>query len=190
MSELVFLLEEPSAKAMLEGLLPRLLPEGGGISVRYIQFEGKSDLDKNLQKRLSGYLVPDARFVVLRDKDSADCHSIKAELVKKCIAAGRPNALVRIVCHELESWYLADLQAVEQALNIRGLSAKQATAKYRTPDDLANAKQELKKISNRCYQQISGSRLIGPLLDIDNTRSRSFSVFIEGIRKLVQDAGQ
>jgi len=34
MSELVFLLEELSAKVMLEGVMPKLLP--AGVSVRYI----------------------------------------------------------------------------------------------------------------------------------------------------------
>ncbi len=41
MSELVFLLEEPSARAMLEGLLPRLLPDG--LPIRFIVFEGKKE---------------------------------------------------------------------------------------------------------------------------------------------------
>ncbi len=46
MKSLVFFLEEPSARAMLEGLLPRLLPDGW--LVRYIVFEGKQDLEKQL----------------------------------------------------------------------------------------------------------------------------------------------
>ncbi|MBU4304454.1 MAG: hypothetical protein KJ893_02340 [Candidatus Omnitrophica bacterium] len=46
MSELVFFLEELSAEAMLKGLLPRLLPPE--VLVRYIVFEGKQDLEKQL----------------------------------------------------------------------------------------------------------------------------------------------
>ena len=42
MRELVFLLEEASAAAMLEGLLPRLIPSD--VVHRYITFEGKQDL--------------------------------------------------------------------------------------------------------------------------------------------------
>jgi len=38
---LVFLLEEPSTREMLKGLLPRFLPEI--IMVRYIVFEGKGN---------------------------------------------------------------------------------------------------------------------------------------------------
>jgi len=182
MSELVFLLEEPSARAMLEGLLPRLLP--ANLTVRYIIFEGKSDLEAQLVIRLQYYRVPDAQFVVLRDKDASDCRAVKAGLVEKCREAHRPNALVRIACHELESWYLADLAAVEQALGIRGLAATQNKRKFRQPDALANASEELSKLTAHRYQKVAGSRAIGRFLDVNNPRSRSFELFIAGVRRL------
>ncbi len=187
MSELVFLLEEPSAQSMLEGLLPRFLPDD--LPVRYIVFEGKSDLEAQLVRRLRHYRVPDARFIVLRDKDSANCHAVKAGLVEKCREAKRPGVLVRIACPELESWYLADLAAVEQALGITGLSASQNKRKFRTPDELANAAEELSKFTRHRYQKVGGSRAIGPHLDLDNQRSRSFAVFVAGIRRLIAGAG-
>jgi len=182
MRELVFLLEEPSAKSMLEGLLPRLLP--GNVPIRFIVFDGKRDLDAQLVRRMRLYRVPDAQFIVLRDKDAANCYSVKAELVEKCRQANRPNTLVRIACHELESWYLADLAAVGLALGITGLAASQNKRKYRAPDELANAAEELSKITERRYQKIGGSRAIGPHLNLDNQRSRSFAVFVAGIRRL------
>ena len=66
--ELVFLLEEESARAMLEGVLPRILHND--ISPRMIVFEGKQDLERQLVKRLKGYLNPYARFIVMRDQDA------------------------------------------------------------------------------------------------------------------------
>ena len=69
MNELVFCLEEESAKAMLEGLLPRLLPNSKFI-FRYIPFEGKQDLEKNLERKLRSYQNQAAQFVVIRDQDS------------------------------------------------------------------------------------------------------------------------
>jgi len=51
MSELVVFLEEASAKAMLEGLLPRILPN---LPIRFVVFEGKQDLERQLEKRLRG----------------------------------------------------------------------------------------------------------------------------------------
>jgi hypothetical protein len=187
MSELVFLLEEASARAMLEGLLPRLLP--AALPVRYIVFEGKSDLEAQLVRRLQHYRVPDARFVVLRDKDAADCHAVKAGLVEKCRCASRPQALVRIACHELESWYLADLAAVEKAFGIQELASSQNKRKYRQPDALANAAEELERLTGYRYQKVGGSRAIGPYLDISNTRSRSFEVFVTGLRRIIADWG-
>lgn len=183
MNDIVFLLEEPSAREMLQGLLPRILSTNH--SVRYIVFEGKQDLDKQLVRRLRGYLVPGARFVILRDKDSSDCLALKAELQRKCQEAGRSDSLIRIACHELESWYLADLSAVSTGLGIDDLKPFQNRTKYRSPDDLTNAAEELEKLTNGVYQKISGSRAIGPLLDPDNSRSRSFAVFVAGLRRLI-----
>ena len=80
MRELVFLLEEGSAKALLDALLPRMLDSR--IVTRTIAFEDKQDLERQLMKRLRGYVNPDARFLVLRDQDSApDCTVIKHKLL-------------------------------------------------------------------------------------------------------------
>lgn len=45
---LVFFLEEPSAKAMLEGLLPKLFDTEIN-EPQYVVFEGKSDLEKQIE---------------------------------------------------------------------------------------------------------------------------------------------
>ena len=97
---LVFLLEEPSAREMLKGLLPRVLPHP--MQIRYIVFEGKQDLEKNIIRRLRGWRVPDSVFVVLRDQDAADCLTVKRKLARKCEEAGKPETIVRIACREIE----------------------------------------------------------------------------------------
>lgn len=107
MTTLVFLLEEPSAEAMLEALLPRILPDG--YLYQFVVFEGKSDLEKRLVMRLREWRKPDCRFIVMRDKDSDICTEVKAGLRQKCREGQHPEALVRIACCELESWYLGDL---------------------------------------------------------------------------------
>lgn len=122
MKHLVLLLEEISAREMLKGVLPNLLPDW---EYRCIVFEGKQDLEKNIVKKIRSYRVPNSFFVILRDQDSGDCHIIKNRLLSLCEYAGKPDVFVRIACHELESWYLADLEAVEQGLGIRGLKRHQ-----------------------------------------------------------------
>lgn len=187
MKELVFLLEEESARAMLLGLLPRILDPK--VQPRLMVFEGKQDLEKQLIKRLRGYVNPSARFIVLRDQDSTpDCKVVKAKLLALCAEAGRQAvSLVRIACHELETFYLADLQGVENALGLKGLVRHQGSARFRAADSVENPSRELAKLSRRMYQKVSGSRLLGPHLDITNERSASFKNLIAGVRKLEQE---
>jgi hypothetical protein len=179
MRELVFFLEEPSARALLETLLPRLL--SAAVAARYIVFEGKQDLERQLIRKLRGYLNPGAHFIILRDQDSADCKIVKNALKNKCIEAGKEEALVRIACRELESWYLADLAAVGSAFSQDGLARLQQKEKFRNPDQLGNPYLELKSLVPE-YQKIDGSRRIGLYLDITEKRSRSFQRFIEAIK--------
>lgn len=187
MKELVFLLEEESARAMLESLLPRILD--AGIKPRLLAFEGKQDLEKQMVKRMRGYLNPHARFIVMRDQDAMpDCRVIKDALLARCAEAGRHGvALVRIACHELESFYLADLAAVEAGLGIHGLAKHQNIAKFRNPDALQRPSKELRTLTKQRYQKVSGSRVIGQHLDFGNERSVSFKNLIAGIRRMEQE---
>ncbi|MDD5388925.1 MAG: DUF4276 family protein [Gallionellaceae bacterium] len=184
MKELVFLLEEASAKAMLESLLPRLLHRD--IRPRFIPFDGKQDLERQMLKRLRGYVNPLARFIVLRDQDSApDCMALKARLTDRCQEAGKAEkTLVRIACKELETYYLADLPAVEQALNLNNLARYQGSAKFRSPDRLGNPSKELEALTLGAYQKVGGSREIGKYLDVTNERSPSFKNLVKGIRRM------
>ena len=182
MNELVFFLEEESAKVMLQSIVAKLQLEQQDIATRYIVFEGKQHLDQNLERKLRGYVNPQARFIVLRDQDGSDCKTLKSKLAAICKKA-RKTAVIRIACHELEAFYLADLKAVELGLGISSLASKQHQAKYRNPDSLPNAAQELEKLTAHRYQKIAGSRAIAPHLDLTNTRSASFRNLVSAIRK-------
>ncbi len=181
-SKIVFLLEELSAKEMLDGVMPRLLPRE--IKYQCVVFSGKGDLEKRLGKRLRAWQEPNVCFVVVRDQDSGDCLVIKQRLLDICRRAGRTDAMVRIACRELESWYLADLSAVEAGLGIKGIAGKQGKRKFRHPDKLPSPAKELETLTDGRYQKVAGSRAIGPYLDLSNQRSNSFSVFIEAIRNI------
>jgi hypothetical protein len=184
MTRLVFLLEEASMKEVLKVILPKVLPES--ICFILIPHEGKSDLEKSIPRKLRAWRDPATRFVVVRDADSADCRLVKKRLYKLCEEAGRPDALIRIVCKELESWFLGDLSAVEKAFSAKGISTRQDQKKFRIPDDLSNAKQELKRIVPR-YQPLKGARAISRHMSLKENRSRSFQVFLEGVAKVLQE---
>ena len=110
---LVFLLEEPSAKHVLDILLPKLLsPE---VSFFTISHRGKGDLRQSLPRKLRNWQTPETHFFVLHDQDTSDCEALKKELLDICRQAGRADTIVRIVCRELEAWYFGDLAAVEEA---------------------------------------------------------------------------
>lgn len=179
MKEIVFLLEEPSARAMIEIIIPKLI--GEEVAKRYIVFEGKQDLEKQLVRKLRGYKNPDAKFIIMRDQDSSDCTKIKQNLQRKCLEANKPNAVIRIACKELESWYLADLMAVSRAYDTPNLANHQDKEKYRNPDILNGPSLELKRLIPE-YQKIDGSRRIAQYLDINNSRSKSFFHFIKSIK--------
>ena len=122
--------------------------------------------------------------MVVRDKDAGDCKKLKAKLLRLCESGRRPDALIRIVCHHLESWFLGDLAAVEKAFSARGIAKRQEQKGFSCPDTLANAEQELHRLVPT-YQKVGGSRLIAPHMDIEANRSHSFRVFVSGVRRLV-----
>lgn len=186
MKTIVFFLEEPSAREMLESVLPRILPTG--TSVFYAVFQGKQDLEKNLIKRLRGWRLPDSVFVVMRDQDSGDCFAIKRRLVELCAQAGRGDALIRIACRELESFYLGDLEAVEKGLGLGGIASLENNRKYRNPDGLYKPSIEMHRLTSGIYQKVSGSRAIAPFLSLEANRSNSFKTLLSGIRRLIDAA--
>ncbi|MBF0235670.1 MAG: DUF4276 family protein [Desulfamplus sp.] len=190
MKYLVFLLEEPSAKEMLKGILPKIIsPE---ITIKYIIFEGKQDLEKQIINKLNYWKIAETYFIVMRDQDSADCKDVKQNLINKIKQTKKADqCIVRIACHELESFYLGDLEAVENGLKMKNISKLQNNKKFKNPDRLANAAQELKKLTSLNYQKISGSRAIAPFLNISGeNKSKSFNVLLNGIRTLLNNKAE
>lgn len=185
MMDLVFLLEGESEKEMLHEFLPRFLPKD--INPVLIPFEGKQDLLKRLNIKIKGWMKPCVGFVILCDKDHEDCILLKQKLQKACSSCGEGRYLIRIACAEIESWYLGDLFAVEKAFSLKNLGTYNKKKKYRAPDQLGNAKEELKKLTSKAYKEKSGSREIGKYLSpnpCDNS-SCSFGVFLSGLKRFI-----
>lgn len=181
MKTLVCLLEEKSAKEMLKIILPKLFSE---VNFQYITFEGKQDLLKRVRLKLINYLVPEAVFLIMCDKDNADCITLKQELEQKI--PNNKKAKIRIACYELESFYLGDLQAVENAWQELNIAHYQSNKKYKNPDNLSNPVQELQRLTKKQYQKIQGSRLIAEHLKLDySNKSNSFCALLKGVKNLV-----
>ncbi|WP_134063932.1 DUF4276 family protein [Pseudomonas sp. JV241A] len=176
---IVFMLEEPSMKHFLAGFIGRLFPEH--FTVTYLVHEGKQDLEKSIPRKLRGWQVPNSYFIIVRDKDGEDPLVLKARLRELC--ADRPESLIRIPVHHLESWILGDLPALAIAFNKPSLVALAGNRKFRSPDSLANASQELAKLIPG-YQKVGGARSVSPHVNIENNLSRSFNLFIRDVKRL------
>ncbi|NUO16651.1 MAG: DUF4276 family protein, partial [Planctomycetaceae bacterium] len=125
---------------------------------------------------------PRARFVVLRDNDGAPCSELKKRLSEKCPSNRRSLIKIRLVMQMLEAWLLGDPLAVEKAYGVKRQILNRR--KFRDPDALANASEELKKLVPG-YQKVSGAREIAKHMKIQQNKSRSFKVFWEGLEALV-----
>jgi hypothetical protein len=184
MKKLVFLLEEQSMKEVLMVILPKIIPPE--FIFQCVHHNGKTALEKSIPIKTKGWREPNVQFVIVHDKDSSDCKKLKGELCNMIYSARRANSLIRIVCTELESWFLGDLDAVEKSYSIN-LSAYKRKALFRNPDAISNAKHEFKKLVP-AYQPIGGSGVIAQFMDITSNNSHSFNVFISGVKKFVQES--
>jgi hypothetical protein len=184
--DLIFLLEESSLENVLKEILPRLIP--AKISYICISHQGKQDLAKSIPIKLKAFCnFPDTKFIIVHDQDSHDCHELKKQLLKICRDAGNSQPLIRIICHELESWFLGDLAAVEKAYDFKpnSLSRQQNNRKYRDPDRLNSAKQELQRLVKEYYAGTHSKR-IAPHLSLTKNTSRSFQTFLQGLKNVVK----
>jgi hypothetical protein len=168
-------------KVLLEGLLPRLVP---GLEFICVTHEGKQDLEKSIPKKLRAWKEPGARFVVVRDNDNSDCTVLKARLKQLCADAGRPDTLIRIPCQELEAWYFGEPDALARAYQDPPLADISNKARFRESDVIQQPSNELSKLVPS-FQKIAGARLMGGELSVEGNRSRSFQVFLAGVRQLL-----
>jgi hypothetical protein len=176
---LVFLTEEPSMATLLNGLLPRLFP---GLAFRCVPHEGKNDLKRSIPRKLRAW-EHDARFIVLIDNDGGDCLARKQEIARLCADAKRPDTLVRIVCQELEAWYLGDFSAVAEAFNAPKLVGTGKKAKFRDPDALSKPSVELERLVP-AFQKTSGARAMAGTLKRTGNASASYNALLAGVERL------
>ena len=183
MTKLVFLVEEPSMADLLDGLLPRLFP---ALRFQCVPHDGKQDLEKSIPRKLRAWREPGVRFVVARDQDSADCRQVKARLADLCRNAGRADVLVRVVCRELEAWYIGDpealVRAFPEARRRRRMLRELSRARYRNPDTVVRPSEAIARQIPE-FQRRLGARRMAILLSQEN-RSRSYQVFLEGVERL------
>ena len=196
-----FLLEEESAEAALNLLLPRLLPLGSTFNC--IPHQGKNDLLHRLPGRLRNYARilpanPNLRVVVMMDAD-ADCRQRKIELEHLVAAAGLLTkttaqagqsfqVITRLAVSELEAWFLGDPAAIQAAYS--RVHAKHFKGIHPIPDEIPDAWETLWRVLRQANLFLAGkakvewATTIVPHLDPARNTSASFQYFCAGLAAL------
>jgi len=198
-----FLLEERSAAAALDQLLPKLLPQDSTWTLH--AFQGKPDLLAKLPDRLSGYarwLPDDHRIVVLVDADRDDRVALKKRLEDAAVGAGLPTrsapatagrflVVNRIAVEELEAWFLGDVEALANAYPgvPRSLGERR---RFRDPDAVSDTWEALERVLQDAghfgsgLRKIEAAGRIAAHMDPTRNRSRSFRCFAQGLASLCE----
>lgn len=167
---LVILTEESSMKEVVKAILPKM-----GVSldqVTIIEHQGVSHLERSLQRKLKGWTDPNAKFLVLRDNDNGDCHARKKRLVELINASGRgAQSKVRIVCQELEAWFIGDKTALESSNLFRKIPARLCA---RDPDQMVQPSRELSRLCPG-YGKVSGQASLRRTLTRNGTALTVFT---------------
>jgi len=199
---LEFLVEEPSAEAALQNLVPKLISEDVSFNIHV--FQGKQDLLKNLPKRLRGYrpwLPDDWYIVILIDKDQEECVELKQKLeeiacneefITRTNAGpnGKFTVINRIAIEELEAWFLGDVAALRIAYPKvpRYLGTK---SKFRNPDAILHTSEALGGVLKRAGYYRGGmpktevARRISMHMEPCRNISKSFQVFRVTLQELI-----
>ncbi|MCU0327230.1 MAG: DUF4276 family protein [Spirosomaceae bacterium] len=182
-----FLLEEPSMENFLREILPKVLPNGYTLNENCFlrPHNGKSDLMNSIPKKVKAFsnFYEPVKIVILHDQDSNDCKELKRIIQDICQSNGNCPVMIRIVCKELESWYLGDMSAIEKVYPKFKARNYQNKEKFRNPD-LCNAFDELRKLIPE-IQKGFASKNIPKYLNITQNQSISFQQFLSGINKFL-----
>lgn len=190
MDRLEFLVEEESMAEILKVLLPQILSDSWKLNENYFirPHQGKQDLKRSIANKLIGFArMKHIRtgFFIMQDQDSNDCRVLKQDIINICKqhSANNIGYLVRIVCHELEAWYLGDMFAIQSVFPPFNSQRYANSARFRVPDNCVNPCDELKKIVGD-YSQIGMAKKIAPCMSITRNISKSFQQFVSGVTKL------
>lgn len=200
---LEILVEEQSAEAALQNIIPRIV--GNEISFRIITHQGKTDLLKKLAPKLKAYskwITDEIKIVVLVDLDRDDCKELKKKLNKISKDSGLTiktsigelsndfQILNRIAIEELEAWFFGDKKAIKKTYK-RVNSNELNKPRYSNPDAISNTWEELERLLQKFHYYSSGlskiqnARIISKNMDVQNNYSKSFIVFRDGLLQIV-----
>lgn len=157
--------------------------------------QGKQDLKKALRSAAPNLSrIPGARLLILIDQDNSDCLQLKGEL-QAILDEGRIACpyKIRIVCRELETWFLGDPEAIGAAFPrfnpgsvINRPEFKKTDALQNPPERLLRLIPEYQSDKLKTLPKIQTAEKISPHLSRERNRSHSFGQFINAAIDLVR----
>ena len=208
------LVEDPSGSIALGHILGKILGANCmEHSWRMHPYKGKGQLPNNLYERpdprnqqllnnlpslLRGFgksLDDSSSVVVVVDLDDDDCLKFKQDLLNVLNACNpRPKTLFRIAIEESEAWLLGDGPALTAAYS----NAKTSVLNSYVQDSICGTWEVLADAvypGGSAHLKTLGyppagiakgkwAKTIGPHMDVDRNKSKSFQVFRDGVRRL------
>lgn len=122
-------------KEFVHGFFGRHFPEAEFLCLVH---EGKNDLQASIGRKVRRWNHPGDRILILHDSDNNNCKALKAHLSELCGPEPRVRLKIRVVCQELEAWYLGQPAVVNEVYGTRfdtrvGSAAKKIQMQYRSP---------------------------------------------------------
>lgn len=185
-----FLVEEESMVPVINKVALEIFQkEEAGFQI--LPHQGKQDLRKALQKTVPtlSQNPPGSRIIVLHDQDNADCKALKEALLDDLKNCHCPYK-VRIVCTELESWFLGDLEAIAKAYKKFKPAQHRTKKPFRNVDTIKKPWQTLLKIvpefqRHQFLPKVTFAQEVAEHLSLEQNTSASFHQFIKGIQSLI-----
>ncbi len=198
MMRLEVLVEEPSMEEALRHIMPRILRDRARFKT--INMRNKGRLLKELPKRLRAYRKriqggENLKIVVLVDRDSDDCHTLKQRLETIADEAGLATktavrdqgdfqVVTRIAIEELEAWFMGDIGALIATFS--SLNSARFPNNFNNPDNGGTWERlhrflKRKGIYRNSYPKIDAARKIARHMEPERNRSRSFQAFRQGV---------
>ena len=181
------LTEERSFQPVFERIVSDLFPNG--IPFKVHPHQGKQDLLRALKT-----VVPilsrqsTARILVAVDQDFDNCLNLKSELQEALQGCTTPYK-IRIVCRDLECWFLGDFEAIGKAYPRFKPSLYSSKARFRDVDAIPHSASAILKIVPELFgrkhlPKIEFSGKVSEFLTVDRNRSVSFGHMVSAIREL------
>ena len=148
-----------------------------------IAHRGKADLFKSITRKMRNWNYRNPRFVILHDNDGGDCSQLKEKLPLLASQANKPYH-VRIVCQELEAWFIGDLNAVESAFPASNALKQVGRASFRNPDTIVQPSNEIRELTGTTAK-VGRAERISNFLDLNINRSPSFQLLISTLKKII-----